>query len=128
MKNPSDENSCSILPESLNPVLFTLDEMGTLTYVSEGCPKILGFLPREMTGRPISTFIAPEEKGSICEMSGPAKQGIVIPSSFHMAGKDGGLYPAIAISLSVFPYHEKSGMIGIIWEDSNGKQTEKIIL
>ncbi|MDP3563030.1 MAG: ATP-binding protein [Methanoregula sp.] len=127
MKNPSNENSCCILTQSLNPIIFTLDDLGTLTYVSEGCRKILGFLPREMIGRPISMFISPEEKGSICEMSGPAKRGITVPSNFHMAGKDGGLYPAISLSLSVFPNHEKTGMIGIIWEDSNGKQTEKIV-
>lgn len=127
MKTPSNENSRCILPESLNPIIFTLDDLGTISYVSDGCPKILGFLPQEMTGRPISTFIAPEEKGCVCETSGPSKQGIIIPSSFHVVGKEGGLYPAIAISLSVFEGHEKPGMVGIIWKSSNGKQTEKII-
>lgn len=127
MINPSYENSCRILVKSLNLVLFTLDEQGKITYISSGCSECLGFLPEEMMDMPMSAFVLAEDRGSLCEMCGQAKQGKTSPSTFRVVGKDGGLHQTSVISRSVFEGQEKSGMIGVIGEVSTGKQAEKII-
>ena len=127
MINPSYENSCHILVESLNLVLFTLDEQGKISYVSSGCTECLGFLPEEMMDMPMSAFVIPEDRGCVCEMCGQAKQGKIHPSTFRVVGKDGSFHQTSVISRSVFDSQEKSGIIGIIGEVSTGKQAEKII-
>jgi PAS domain S-box-containing protein len=117
-----------MLVESLNFVLFTLDDQGKITYVSDGCTESLGIHSEEMIGRPISAFVMPEDKGRVCETCEQAQQGKTGSSCFHVVGKEGCLHPAMAISRSVFDGQEKSGMIGMIGEIRYGKQTEKIIL
>ena len=127
MIHPSHEDSCRILAESLNHVLFTLDVQGKITYISPGCTQILGFLPEELIGMPISAFVMPEEKVSVGETCGQAEEGKTHPSCFYVIGKDGGLHHARAISRSVFDGPEETGMIGLIGEISTGNPTEKII-
>ena len=127
MINPSYENSCHILVESLNLVIFTLDELGKITYVSSGCTERLGFLPEEMMDIPMSAFVIAEDRGRVGEMCGQAKQRKTSPSVFRVVGKDGGLHQTSVISRSVLDGQEKSGMIGVIGEVSPGKQAEKII-
>lgn len=127
MINPSYENSCRILVESLNQVLFTLDDQGKITYISRGCTESLGFLPEEMIGRPISAFVMPGDKGCAGETCWQANQGKTHPSCFHVIGKEGGFHQASVISRSVFDGQEKTGMIGMIGDISTGKQAEKII-
>ena len=129
MINPSYENSCRILIESLNCVLFTLDDQGKITCVSDGCSESLGFLPEEMIGRPVSAFVLPEDQVRIGEFcAGGGKQGVKKPFSFPVVSKGGDIHQASVISRSVFEGQEKSGMIGIIGEISTGKQSEKIML
>jgi PAS domain S-box-containing protein len=127
MINPSYENSCRILVGSLNSVLFTLDDSGKITSVSPDCTGILGFLPEEMVGRPISAFVMPEDTCRFGEMWGQAKQGKVHHISFPVIGKEGDFHQAMAFSRSVFDGQEKTVMIGIIGEIIPIKQTEKIL-
>jgi PAS domain S-box-containing protein len=126
MKNPSNENSCRILVESLNQVLFTLDDRGKITCVSVGCAESLGFLPEEMTGRPLSAFVTPDDNGRIGELCDPANQDMNHPCVFSVVGKDGGLHPASIIPRSIFDGPKKTGMIGIIGEINAGKPTEEL--
>ena len=128
MINPSCENSCRILVESLNHVFFTLDDLGTFSYISPNCSEILGFLPEEMTGRPVSAFVIPEDTGNAGEACGQDKQEKTHSSHFSMVGKDGRSHPAMVISRLVPDGQEKTGIIGIIDEISTGKQAEKLIL
>ncbi len=127
MTNPSYENSCRILLESLNLVLFTLDEQGKITCVSSGCTENLGFFPGEMIDMPISAFVMAEDRGSVCEMCGQTTQGKTSPSTFRVVGKNGSLHQASVISRSVYEGPKKVGMFGIIGEASTGKQAENII-
>jgi len=127
MTNPSNENSYRKLVESFDQVLFTLDDLGKILYISPGCTDIMGFLPDEMIGRSISAFVLPQDNGSVRKMCEQAKQGNPHPSCFPVVGKDGGFHQAIAVSRSVLDGQDKSGMIGIIGECSTSKQTEKIL-
>ncbi|MEI8330159.1 MAG: hypothetical protein WCF90_00625 [Methanomicrobiales archaeon] len=45
MTDPSDENSCNDPVDSLNYILFMLDNQEVITYVSSRNTAILGFLP-----------------------------------------------------------------------------------
>jgi PAS domain S-box-containing protein len=127
MKNPSYEDSSRKLVESLNLVLFVLDEQGKIDYISPGCTETLGLLPEEMIGSPISAFVKPEDKGRVGDMCEPVNQEATHPFSFPVVGKDGSFHSAMAISRSVFDSQEMAGMIGIIGEISSGSKTEKII-
>lgn len=127
MTNTSYENSCRILLESLNLVLFTLDEQGKITCVSSGCTESLGFFPGEMIDMPISAFVMAEDRGSVCEMCGQTTQGKTSPFTFRVVGKNGSLHQASVISRSVSEGPKKVGMFGIIGEASTGKQAENII-
>ncbi len=127
MTNPSYENSCRTLVESLNHILFTLDDSGKITCISDGCSDHLGFFPEEMTGRLMSGFVPSEHKDGIGEMCGPAEQGNTHSFSFPVIGKDGVFHQAIAISRSIIDGPEQTGMIGIIDGISTLKPDEKII-
>jgi len=127
MINPSYENSCRTLVESLNHILFTLDDSGKITCISNGCSDHLGLLPEEMTGRLMSVFVPSEHKDAIREMCGPAGPGKTHPLSFPVVGKNGVFHQAIAISRSIFEGPGQTGMIGIIDGISTLKPDEKII-
>jgi PAS domain S-box-containing protein len=127
MMNPSHENSCRIVVESHNHVLFTFDDLGIITTVSHGCTGMLGFLPEEMTGRLLSAFVIPEDKGRVGEMCEQAKRGIHDPSCFHIVDNEGGIHPAIAISHPVFAGEERTVSIGIVGEINRGERAEKMV-
>ncbi len=126
MTNPLRENPDCIPAESPNPVVFTLDDQGKITSVSPGCTEILGYLPDEMTGQPLSAFILPREKDRVREMYGKENPEKIPYSCFHVVGKEGGIHPAMAISRSVFDNRNETGMFGLIGETSTDKQAEKI--
>ncbi len=127
MMNPLHENSCRIVVESHNHVLFTFDDLGIITTVSNGCTGMLGFLPEEMTGRLLSAFVIPEDKGRVGEMCEQAKRGINGPSCFHVVDNEGGIHSVLAISPSVFAGQERTVSIGIVGEINSGEQTEKMV-
>lgn len=126
MTNPTHENSCRKPGESLAPVLFTLDDQEIITYVSDGCTGVLGFLPEEMTGRPLSAFITPGENVNAGETCDPAKYRGKYPFSFQVVGRDGGLHTAMVISRSVFEDSVNVSMVGVIGETGIENQVEKI--
>ncbi len=126
MTNPSPENSSRKPGESLVSVLFTLDDQEIITYVSEDCTGILGLLPEEMIGRPLSAFIAPGGNVNPGEMCGQAKQGEKYPFRFSVVGRDGGIHQAIAISRSVFEGQGTVSVIGAIGVAGTGNPVEKI--
>jgi PAS domain S-box-containing protein len=127
MTNTAYENSFLALAESLNQVLFTLDDLGKITYVSAGCTELLGFLPEEIIGRSISVFVTPGEKDRFCMMGEPARSGKNDPVLFHVVSKDGAIHPATAISRISPDDRGNTGMIGLIGESRSGKPAEKII-
>lgn len=127
MINTILENSLVALIESLNQVIFTLDDHGTITSVSSGCTALLGFLPEEMVGKPISAFVKPVDKGCIEEISWQVNPEKIEPFCFQIVGKGGLAHPARAISRLISHGKNNVGTIGIIGESGNGNKTEKII-
>ena len=125
MTDPSDENSRNDLADSLNYVLFMLDSREVITYVSSRSTAILGFLPEEMVGRPLSTFASPVDDSRVGTMAGPTIQDKNQPAYFRMVGKDGMIHTAALISPSHFG--DSDGTMGIIGKSSTGEYGEKII-
>lgn len=125
MTNPPCENADCIPAESFNPVVFTLDDQGKITSVSPGCTGMLGYLPDEMKGQPLSAFVLPQEKDRASEMNGKENPEKTPFFCFHVVGKDGSAHPAMAISRSVFDGRNEIGLFGLIGEISTDKQTEK---
>ncbi|MHB8164294.1 MAG: PAS domain-containing sensor histidine kinase [Methanoregula sp.] len=112
--------------DSPNPVVFTLNDLGLIISVSSGCTGMLGYLPDEMTGQPLSAFVLPQERDCVSEMYGKENPERIPYSCFHVVGKDGSAHPAMAISRSVFDGRNQVGMFGLIGEISTDKQAEKI--
>lgn len=127
MTNSSNENSRQESVKSLNHVLFMLDDLENISSIGPGCSEILGFLPEEVIGRPLTAFIFPEERVCAGEMGYLLKRGKINSFSFHFAGKNGGLFQAIAVSRTVFMGQENAGMICVIGEINGGKSIEEII-
>ncbi|PKL70193.1 MAG: hypothetical protein CVV30_02185 [Methanomicrobiales archaeon HGW-Methanomicrobiales-1] len=126
MTNPPCENPDCIPAEFSHPVVFTLDDQGKITSVSSGCTGMLGFLPDEMMGQPLSALVLPREKDRVSEMYGKENPEKIPYSCFHVVGKEGIAHPAMAISRSVFDGRNEVGMFGLIGEISTDKQAEKI--
>ncbi len=77
------------LVESINDVLFTLDEKGTITYMSPVVKSLTGFEAEKYTGAHFSEFIHPEHLDEIMNEFYQLKFGKTHPSEYRILTKSG---------------------------------------
>lgn len=63
------------LVETINDVVFSLDPDGRITYVSPAVTKVLGYLPRELEGRPFTEYLPSRNADSVFQLYSGLKGG-----------------------------------------------------
>jgi diguanylate cyclase (GGDEF)-like protein/PAS domain S-box-containing protein len=84
----SSEERFRDLVENISEVIFTLNEDGRVTYVSPVVEQIAGYSPAEVVGRPIASFIHPDDWPPI-ESLQTTVSGSLEPSEFRIFTKSG---------------------------------------
>jgi PAS domain S-box-containing protein len=113
------------LIESLNHVVFTLDEEGRFRYLSPGCTAILGLTPQELREKPITSVVIPEDRDSLCMKFREVIQGKSFPSDYRVVDTEGGIHHVRAVSQAFTDETGKPGVIGAISEIQNWENAEE---
>jgi PAS domain S-box-containing protein len=115
------------LIESLNHVVFTLDDGGRFTYLSPGCTAILGLTPQELRGKPITSVVIPDDRDRLCTKYKDVIKGKSYPSDYHVLDKDGKIHHVRAVSQTFVDDTGKPGVIGAISEIQNWQVAEEAL-
>jgi PAS domain S-box-containing protein len=115
------------LIESLNHVIFTLDDGGRFTYLSPGCFAILGLTPQELRGKPITSVVIPEDRDVLCMKFKGVIQGESYPSDYRVLDTNGKIHHVRAVSRNIIDDAGKPGVIGAISEIQNWQLAEEAL-
>ncbi len=105
-----NEKKYRSLVEEINEVLFVIDHMGRITYISPSVTLLVGFKPQEMIGRLFLEFIAPEDEELVFNAFKERQRGKVAPMQYRILTKEGATRWVRSLSK---PYKTESGEIGI---------------
>ena len=113
------------LIESLNHVVFTLDDKGRFMYLSPGCHDILGLTPQELHKKPITSVVVKEDQGRLCEKYRDVLGGKSFPSDYHVIDTKGGIHHVRTVSQRFTDGQGRPGVIGVISEIQNWETVEE---
>ncbi len=105
-----NEKKYRTLVEEINEVLFVIDPMGRITYISPSVTLLTGFKPQEMTGRLFLEFIAPQDEELVFNAFKDRMRGQVSPLQYRILTKEGSTRWVRSLSK---PYKTETGEIGI---------------
>jgi PAS domain S-box-containing protein len=115
------------LIESLNHVIFTLDDKGRFTYLSPGCSAILGLTHQELRGKTITSVVVADDQDRLCSKFREVLQGRSFPSDYHVLDTQGGVHLVRAVSQNFTDDRGKPGVIGAISEIRNWETVEETL-
>lgn len=115
------------LIESLNHVVFTLDDQGRFMYLSPGCHAILGLTPQELRGKPITSVVVKDDHDRLCAKYRDVLRGKSFPSDYHVLDTDGNIHHVRAVSQDFTDEQGRPGVIGVISEIQNWETVEETL-
>jgi len=104
------------LVENINDVIYEIDELGTVTYVSPVVESMSGYTPAEMTGRNVFDFIHAEDKPRMKKQIQKLLSGAVEPSQYRFLKKSGEVMWCRSSSRLFFENGHPQGLRGAITE------------
>jgi PAS domain S-box-containing protein len=113
------------LIESLNHVVFTLDDQGRFMYLSPGCNDILGLTPQELRGKPITSVVVKDDHDRLCAKYRNVLRGKSFPSDYHVLDTGGNIHHVRAVSQEFTDEQGRPGVIGVISEIQNWETVEE---
>jgi PAS domain S-box-containing protein len=105
----SEEKHRSLV-EGISNIIFTTDIKGKLTYVSPVIHHVLGYDPKELSGKHFYMLTPPDERYKIGLMLKNALSDKTSPEEFRMVDKTGHLH---GVRIIAQPYWEKDKLAGI---------------
>ena len=114
------------LVENINDVLFVVDRNGTITYIS---PRIsqFGYAPDNVTGRPVSDFIMPDDLPRVEERFLEIGKGVLHPFEFRLVDGSGKIRVVRTSSRPVFVQGKCSGIHGVMTDITSVRAAEEKI-
>jgi diguanylate cyclase (GGDEF)-like protein/PAS domain S-box-containing protein len=104
------EEKYRTLVENINDVFLTLDNQGNITYVSPVVERITRYNAGDLTGKPFTPLIYPDDLPALLESFNRLISGQLEPSEFRIVDKDGRL---IYVRTSSRPVYEDGKAVGI---------------
>jgi PAS domain S-box-containing protein len=123
MLRASEEKYRSLV-ENINDIFYTLDNEGTITYVSPVVERLSKYKANELIGQSFTSIIFPEDLPGVVDSYNRLLSGQMEPSEFRISDKDGRL---IYVRTSSRPIYENERIVGItalITDISERKQAE----
>jgi two-component system cell cycle sensor histidine kinase/response regulator CckA len=112
------------LVENINDVVYATDDLGTITYISPVVEQITGYMPAEMTGRPILEFVYHEDLAQFLESLNQTIQGAIEPLEHRIVAKSGELRWVRNSNRQVFDGEQVVGLRGVMADVTAHKQVE----
>ncbi|MBN2296978.1 MAG: PAS domain S-box protein [Deltaproteobacteria bacterium] len=112
------------LVENINDAIFSLEDDGTVTYVSPAIRKILGYTPDEITGALFYDFIHPDDLELIVKRYEELISGKIYPLEYRLVKRNGNPCWVRTYSRSVLE-GDRQRIFGIITDISKRKKAEE---
>ncbi len=79
------------LVENINDVIYVVDTAGVLTFVSPAIERLLGYLPADLIGQPLTTVVHDSDKSIVRNGYQLAQTKDIAPLTFRMIARDGAI-------------------------------------
>ncbi len=106
----SSEEKYRSLVENINDVFYTLDDQGTITYVSPVVERLTKYKVSDLIGKSFTSIILPEDLPDVVSSYSRLISGQMEPSEFRIADKDGRI---IFVRTSSRPIFKDGNIVGI---------------
>lgn len=112
------------LVENISDIIYTVDTMGILTYMSPVVKNLGDFAPEEIVGRPFAEFVHPEDLPALVESFHQTLAGDLHPSEFRVPKKSGDYVWVRSASRPIMQDGQVIGLRGVLTDITDRKQTE----
>ncbi|MFA5399090.1 MAG: PAS domain S-box protein [Dehalococcoidia bacterium] len=127
MLRTSEEKYRSLV-ENINDVFYTLDDQGTITYVSPVVERLTKYKVSELIGQSFTSIILPEDLPDVVSSYNRLISGQMEPSEFRIADKDGRIIFVRTSSRPIFKDGEIAGITALITDITERKQAEQDLI
>ncbi|MFA5269906.1 MAG: PAS domain S-box protein, partial [Methanoregula sp.] len=111
------------LVENINDVLYIIDTMGNVTYISPMVSQF-GYAAGDVTGRPVMDFIVPEDRFDMEARLAAIRDGRAEPFTFRIRSNEGSIRWVRGSSRPILENGEFAGIRGIMTDVTPQKEME----
>ncbi len=112
------------LIENLNEVVYSMDEKGTVTYLSPGVISFLGYRPEEIIGQTFSEFIHPEDRKRMIEGFRQVVEGTTKTAEYRLIGKWGDIRWGRSSSRPIIKEGRTLGIQGVLIDITKSRRLQ----
>ncbi len=116
------------LVESLNDIIFKVDETGKISYISPQIERLAGYSPVEVTGRSFRKYVFPEDLQQVIDEFQELEKGIIVSSEYRILNKKGKIIWIRSSSNPIFKDGVFKGIRGIITDITERKTAQEKLL
>ena len=118
------EEKYRTLVENMRDVIFTLNDHGTITYISPVIRQVTAYEPMELLGRQLQDFIFKDDIMSFIKGMEHGRSGTTEPFEFRILGKDGSPRWVQTSGRALYRNEVMSGYHGILMNIQERKRSE----
>jgi PAS domain S-box-containing protein len=123
----SEEKRYRDLVENLNDIIYSTDLEGRIAYISPPIAALTGYRPHEMTGRPFSDFIHPEDLQRIRNQFVRILGGVIEPSEYRIMSKSGETRWVKSSSRAIYTDGKATGIQGVVTDITEHKRIDEAL-
>ena len=112
------------LVENLNDVVFNLDPLGRISYISPAIESISSYKPEDMVGQSFTHYVHPDDMPYMLEEFERTLAGRPGPAEFRIVDKDGGVLHVRTSSRPQYKDGELTGLTGVLTDITEQKEAE----
>ena len=113
------------LVENLNDVVFNLDPLGRISYISPVIEQVTSYKVEELVGRSFTHFIHPDDMTEVLEDFKRTLAGRLGPAEFRVMDKDGTSLYVRTSSRPQYKDGELAGLTGVLTDITDQKRAEQ---
>jgi len=115
------------LVENINDALFSVDNQGSITYISPAIQAIIGYAPEELIGKHFLEIIYPEDKNALIQRFDKLLSGVIVPMEYRLVTKNNDIRWIRSFSRPVYQKGKATGITGVITDITKRKQAEQAL-
>ncbi len=118
------EEKYRTLVETISEAIYEVDAQGTITTISSGITKILGYQPEEIVGRAFIDFTHPEDRHRLVERFAELRADVTRPSEYRVISRKGTPHWVETFSQPRFKDDRFVGLVGVMTDIHKRKRLE----
>jgi PAS domain S-box-containing protein/putative nucleotidyltransferase with HDIG domain len=122
------EQKYRALVENINDVLYTLDNQGTITYVSPVVERLSQYKVSDLIGKPFAPLVYPDDLPALLESYTRLVSGQLEPWEFRLVDKDGRIIFVRTSSRPIYSNGEIVGITALMTDITDRKQAEEDLI